>query len=549
MANLSKIKRKKMLEYLEKLKEINNDDENIRAITEIENSLNKKKYGLVWEEHSEKVDEMLEHNIPIFVEDETRKITAKENEAYNFLLEGDNLHSLKLLEKTHKGKIDVIYIDPPYNTGNKDFVYDDCFVDKTDGYSHSKWLSFMEKRLLIARELLSENGVIFISISDIENANLILLCNSIFGEQNFVANLVWANKEGGGSSDSKLFRIKHEYIVVYSKDVNNIEIKGVPIGNVDRYKLSDEHEKIRGKYYLQKLGMGSIQYSASLDYPIETPDGGIIYPKDNNNGKKACWRWSKDKFEWGIINEFVEIKKDSKGMWTVYTKQYLNCDNNGNLIERNNRPMGIIDDFSSTQGAKLIKQLLEDVTFSYPKDKNLIKWLIDRINNVNAIVLDFFAGSGTTGHAVMQLNKEDGGNRKCILCTNNENNICEEVTYQRLKNIQEELPHNLKYYKTDFIPKFSDDGESISEKMMEHIRELIELEYAIELDGKKYIVLNDEEGLDDAISKIENDGKLFVRSGIFLSRSNQRILEEKDVSIIEIPEYYFREELKEVGEL
>lgn len=158
-------------------------------------------------------------------------------------------------------------------------------------------------------------------------------------------------------------------------------------------------------------------------------------------------------------------------------------------------------------------------------------------------------GSGTTGHAVMQLNKEDGGNRKYILCTNNENNICEEVTYQRLKNIQEYLPHNLKYYKTEFIPKFSDDEESISEKMMEHIRELIELEYAIELDGKKHIILDDEDELDECISKIENGGKLFVRSGIFLSRSNQRILEEKGVCILEIPEYYFREELKEVGEL
>ena len=168
---------------------------------------------------------------------------------------------------------------------------------------------------------------------------------------------------------------------------------------------------------------------------------------------------------------------------------------------------------------------------------------------INIGVLDFFAVSGTTGHAVMQLNKEDGGNRKYILCTNNENNICEEVTYQRLKNVQEELPHNLKYYKTEFIPKFSDMEESVSEKMMEHIRELIELEYAIELDGKKYIILDDEDKLDEAISKIENGGKLFIRSGIFLSRSNQRILEEKGVSIIEIPEYYFREELKEVGEL
>ena len=149
----------------------------------------------------------------------------------------------------------------------------------------------------------------------------------------------------------------------------------------------------------------------------------------------------------------------------------------------------------------------------------------------------------------MQLNKEDGGNRKYILCTNNENNICEEVTFKRLKNIQGELPHNLKYYKTEFIPKFSDDEKSISDKMMEHISELIELEYAIELDGKKHIILDNEDKLDESISKIENNGKLFVRSGIFLSRSNQRILEEKGVRIIEIPEYYFREELKEVGEL
>ena len=172
-----------------------------------------------------------------------------------------------------------------------------------------------------------------------------------------------------------------------------------------------------------------------------------------------------------------------------------------------------------------------------------------KIDNVFCVSRLTREGSGTTGHAVMQLNKEDSGNRQYILCTNNENNICEEVTYQRLKNIQEELPHNLKYYKTEFIPKFSDDEESISEKMMEHTRELIELEHAIELDGKKYIIIYEEDKLDEIIFKIENGGKLFVRSGIFLSRSNQRILEEKCVRVIEIPEYYFREELKEVGEL
>lgn len=216
MANLSKIKREKMLKYLEKLKEINNDDENIRAITEIENALNEKKYGLVWEEHSEKVDEMLEHNIPIFVEDENKKITANEDEPYNFLLEGDNLHSLKLLEKTHKGKIDVIYIDPPYNTGNKDFIYDDSFVDKTDRYAHSKWLSFMEKRLLIAKELLSEHGVILVSIDENEQSQLKLLMDSIFGENNFIESIVWDKKSSAkGVPPRNMMVGVHEYILTY----------------------------------------------------------------------------------------------------------------------------------------------------------------------------------------------------------------------------------------------------------------------------------------------------------------------------------------------
>ena len=179
MANLSKIKREKMLDYLEKLKEINNDDENIRAITEIENALNEKKYGLVWEEHTEKVDEMLEHNIPIFVEDENIKIVADEEKGYNFLLEGDNLHSLKLLEKTHKGKIDVIYIDPPYNTG-KEFVYNDDLIASSDRYKHSKWISFMHSRLNIARTLLNNRGVIFLSIDDNEFSQLKILCDENF---------------------------------------------------------------------------------------------------------------------------------------------------------------------------------------------------------------------------------------------------------------------------------------------------------------------------------------------------------------------------------
>ena len=291
-----------------------------------------KKYGLVWEDKPEDVEERLRDELPVLVEDTSKALISTETDAPNhILIEGDNLEALTTLAYTHEGKIDVIYIDPPYNTGNKDFVYNDKFVDKEDSYRHSKWLSFMSKRLRIAKQLLSDKGMIFISIDDNEQAQLKLLCNDLFGEKNFVVDLVWSNQEGGGSSDSKLFRIKHEHIIVFAKNISLLDVKGVEISNEERYKEEDEYKQIRGKYYLQKLGMGSIQYSTSLDYPIIAPDGSEIYPRDNNNGRKACWRWSKEKLKWGIENGFVIIKK-SKNIWTVYTKQYLNCDNNGEII-------------------------------------------------------------------------------------------------------------------------------------------------------------------------------------------------------------------------
>ena len=370
------------------------------------------------------------------VYDEHRSVNPTESE--NLIIEGENLAVLKLLSNSYREQVKCIYIDPPYNTG-KDFVYSDKFnqdkkeywedaevtenglkIDtntETDGRFHSNWLNMMYSRLLIARQLLKEDGVIFISIDDNEVHHLRKLCDEVFGEENFVAQLIWSNKEGGGSSDTKNFRIKHEYILCYAKNLENVEINGAPITNEDRYKESDIHNETRGKYYLQKLGMGSIQYSESLDYPIETPDGTFVYPKENNSGKKACWRWSQTKFKWGLENDFIIIKKDSNSIWTVYTKQYLNCDNEGNLIDRTQRPFGVIDSFSSTQASKLLDSLDLGNYFSYSKPFELIKYLIERIinQNDNDLILDFFAGSGTTGQAVAELNEADGGNRKYIL--------------------------------------------------------------------------------------------------------------------------------------
>ncbi|MCG2791993.1 MAG: site-specific DNA-methyltransferase [Weeksellaceae bacterium] len=355
----------------------------------------------------------------------------------NIYIEGDNLEVLKLLQESYLNKIKMIYIDPPYNTGN-DFVYKDNFAKageeelfesgqkdeynqrlvanpETNGRYHSDWLSMMYPRLKLARNLLTEDGVIFISIDDNEVHNLRKMCDEIFGDGNFVADLIWSNKEGGGSSDTKYFRIKHEHIICISRNLELTNIIGTSINNEDRYKSTDDHLNERGPYYLQKLGMGSIQYSESLDYPIKTPDGSTVYPKDNNSGKQACWRWSKPKLEWGIGNDFVVIKKDSKDIWTVYTKQYLNCDNEGNIISRTQRPFGVIDSFSSTQASKLLDSLELGNYFSYAKPPELISYLIDRIINKNDSILDFFSGSATTAHSVMQLNAEDGGNRKYIM--------------------------------------------------------------------------------------------------------------------------------------
>lgn len=216
MANLSQLKREKMLAFLEKLKEQHTDDDSLIALGEIEKELKSKKYGLVWEEHEEAVDVQMKTQIPVFTEVKEREICAGENGAYNFLLEGDNLHSLYLLEKTHKGKIDVIYIDPPYNTGGKDFIYDDSFVGSDDSYIHSKWLSFMNIRLQIAHEILKDKGVIFISIGDYELSDLKLLCDDIFGEINCLGIVPRLMKTGGNKG--RFFSPNIDYVLVYAKN-------------------------------------------------------------------------------------------------------------------------------------------------------------------------------------------------------------------------------------------------------------------------------------------------------------------------------------------
>ena len=441
-----------------------------------------KTYGLVWEDKPEAVEERLRDELPVLTEVKERALISEDKDAPNhILIEGDNLEALTTLAYTHAGRIDVIYIDPPYNTGNKDFVYNDSFVDKEDSYRHSKWLSFMSRRLKIAKQLLSDKGVIFISIDDNEQAQLKLLCDEIFGGDNFIATFPRITKASGKTTDK--IAQNHDYVLLYAKIENHCVINGLPHDD-EGYKYKDEFYQERGKYKLnQTLDYDSLSYSSSLDYPItisnETfyPGGNVDAYMNRKNGqhKRAdwAWRWSNDLFKFGYDNGFIVVKSSKNGK-RIYTKTYQNVNiekiGTGYEIVKKDRlkpiqSIQLIDNsFSNDNAKKELSVIFDEKVFDYPKPTSIMSYLLKAIPNCN-YVLDFFAGSGTTLHATMQLNAEDGGHRQCILVTNNENGICENVTYERNKRVIQGYTtpkgehvagltnNNLRYYRTGFVSR------------------------------------------------------------------------------------------------
>ena len=577
MENLSKRKRDEMIAFLEFLKKQHSDDDSLMAINSIERELTAKKYGLIWEEHQEEVDKKMETHIPVFSEVPEYEVMEDEhNTTFNFLLEGDNLHSLNLLEKTNRGKVNIIYIDPPYNTGNKDFVYNDEFVGREDLFRLSTWLSFMSERLRIAYKLLSKDGVIFVSIDDNEQAQLKLLMDEIFSEDNFIMCMPRITKKSGKTTSA--YAKNHDYILVYTKRDQDIFVMEEHEDNA--FKYADEYIEERGKYKLnQTLDYNSLSYSPSLDYPLEI-EGEVFYPggskelwEERQRGKHRradwAWRWSKKLFQFGYDNGFVVIKRKKDGSARIYTKTYLNAkigkNSNGDfIIEHNKRvkatsSIEYIDNKYSNDNAKKDLSIfgLGD-KFDYSKPVELIKKLIKAYYKNNALVLDFFAGSGTTAQAVLELNKEDSGSRRFILCTNNENNICREVTYQRIKSIltgtmisegeySKKIKGNLKYYVTDFVDKESDE---LTNELLEHIVEMIQLEYGVSINNSQYIMVIDDDEMDELEENFNyyKDLKaVFLSQDVLLSTSQERILQNVNTFII--PDYYFDTELREAGEL
>lgn len=438
----------------------------------------KRKYGLVWE-----TDKVREHfdsqtSLPVLREISKYEIKSKKDKPTHLIIEGDNYPALALLNATHASKIDFIYIDPPYNTGNKDFKYNDNYVERDDVYRHSKWLAFMSKRLELAKELLTEFGIIFVSIGEDEQANLKLLMDSIFGEANFIETFIWESIFRP-SNLGKSVRRNSEYVLCYVRNKS------------DNFSLAQKSQETQGEASLTQNNNAPRTLTFPANYvKVHLEDGtykkgkfgeiellddlvvkqGLAIKDFRINGKL---KWKQDYLD-SEVEKGVTLLIKTKSFIPYYRKDYQ---------ETTLRPTKIIprDTVGDVLSANAeLKRIFGESVFDYPKPTSLIKYLISICDlPENPIILDYFAGSGTTGDAVLQLNEEDEGKRQFILVTNNENSICEEVTYPRIKKIIQGYDDssgtkiagkdsNLRYFQVQAIAKTLNSDEMkirISEKI------------------------------------------------------------------------------------
>lgn len=658
MGNISKQKRDKIVQILKELRDNSNSIELKAKINEVELFLTEQKYGIVYEKHQENVYTKLKTQIPVFSNVSELMIENNKEKPFNFILEGDNLHSLVLLSKTHKKSFDVIYIDPPYNTGASDWKYNNDYVDKKDGYRHSKWLSMMYERLTIAKKLLKNDGVLICAIDENELATLSLLLDDIFGiAEDFykIDTVCVVHNPRGVQGDN--FSYTNEYaLFVYRKGYNPIENRDIPLDEISWDPLRNwGSESLRSDaatcFYSinvkdnKIIGFGPNMTDVLDFHPsknVINNDGSIsIYPIDKN-GIERKWRYNRESVE-KIVNllrvkcsngEYdIEFGKNFGSYRTVWTDKKYDA---------------------NEYGTKLINDIIPENDFSFPKSLfNVYDCLYSVIKNrPNAKVLDFFAGSGTTGHAVLLMNHLIGGNRSFVLCTNNDvgdkkekefkkeyphlvinkkiiedssefiaykdkYGIARSITYPRIKNVingyisksgskdiiyEQKLSYsllknsdkmssifkdidkliskneydkyetkyeddclrlyaktnknqkvngldgNLMYYKTEFVDKFSNDFE-ISELLLPHIKELINLKYGINVSEENLI-------LDDAalnyllnnINKYENR-EIYISPYVLLDDDDYIKFEHHYITFKRIPDYFYEYELKEVSEL
>ncbi|MBP5711345.1 MAG: site-specific DNA-methyltransferase [Bacteroidales bacterium] len=597
--NISKQHREELLDKIRQIRKFiaaapqdTNTGNLLQYLDELTKDVKGKKYGLVFEQHREQIDEILDNNAPVLTEE--KSLFIDNGGEMNFLIEGDNLAALQLLEKTHKGKIDVIYIDPPYNTGNEDFMYDDDFVDIEDSYRHSKWLSFMKNRLLVAKKLIADSGIIFISIDDNEQPQLKILCDEIFSENNYIDTLmVEMSNTGGmkvGAAKKGTITKNGEYILVYAKNKQDQSVSRTPL--FDFVPGFDTHFNL----YLNSDGSISKLCEVLFAQDVIKQELNKFHVKTNKNSISLnIINELFDKSE--VIQKFLIDNLDSivrprneipnipetivlkYGKWVEYNSDkreepyYLTKTVNDDVLQL--VPMRynyrFTDDFLEKFGRSVIRgdywkgfwidmgNIAKEGAIDFKNGKKpirllkqLVKWAVGA--HPSSTILDFFAGSGTTGHAVLKLNAEDGGHRKFILCTNNENNICRDVTYQRLKTViagkrkdgseyNEKYPASLKYYKIGFVPISDKFYYEYADDLLKHVRELVELENGVNFNGNNEvaIVLTDAE-MERFVAHTTTPPKILYRGhNVLLTAEQTDFLKSHGIRVNVIPDYYYNE--------
>lgn len=549
---------------------LNKDD----LIQVIEKLQSRKKYGLVWDEDRTKEEFEKEslNALPVLKDDLSKQVLQELNKPVNILIEGDNYHALSVLNYTHLGKIDLIYIDPPYNTGNKSWKYNNSYVEKDDAYRHSKWLSFMSKRLRLSKNLLSESGIILLTIDDYELFNIGILMDEVFGEQNKLGVICIVNK-ADGRSDDEFIATAHEYMLVYSKNkemaqINEINLdddqleKTYPLSDeVSSYKLKplmsqgvDSLRKDRPKMFF------SIYYSPeknSLSLKQEDSTYIEILPIDPK-GIERRWGSGSTRVDELISLDELVAKESKEGKYSIHRKVRLKPTTKTKSFWNDPKHN------AAAHGTKLLQAILgKNRAFDYPKSLYAVIDSIAIASKKDSVILDFFAGSGTTGHAVMKLNDQDGGNRQFILCTNNENNICLDVCYPRLKNVIngytmsgrkiDGLKNNLKYFKTAFVKKSANKDDlkiRITQECTEMLciregiysKKLKSEDYQIFQDSNKtlaiYYALNREklQELKDKLKSIDGEKTLYCFTLDPLGLDKNDFSDWNDVKLEPIPQ-------------
>ena len=536
--NVSKEKREQLVAKIKAIKSYiasAPQDENTKRllayIADIEKDIKGKKYGLVYEEHREAIDEILEQNTPVLTEE--KDLFIDNDGQMNFLIEGDNLAALQLLEKTYKGRIDVIYIDPPYNTGTDKFKYDDNIIDLNDEFRHSKWASFISKRLISLKKLLANNWAIFISIDNNELASLKLLCDHIFGENCFIGAISWESKTKSQNTKTAYRKLqpKCEYILCYGSDGTKHKFNLITIGERG-YELYDERGPYR-EYCLEVMNANDIRGRETMIFEISDGTYRILPP----SGK-----------QWKLGQEQIRAYKARNDLFIRDGKVIIKkrpADERGEITV----PFWAFFDKSIGTAESAKKELNEIIGaehgFDTVKPVELITRLFFHSSQNDSTILDFFAGSGTTGHAVMKLNAEDGGTRKFILCTNNENNICRDVTYERIKRVieRDKYEASLKYYKVDFVPISDKLYYEYADELLKHIRELVELENGINFNGNAEIaiVLTEKELDEFAANMPEKCKAIYLGHDVLPSEAQESLFKARGIAVNIIPDYYYRE--------